>query len=119
MGCLDRVERPHWAWWLSILAGMAATGALALSATCYAWFAAHVAGWLPRWVIVAIFVWACWLHVKKGLRAVQLAERAGLHSTSLAWGWQTLLLGFASLALLEQRIARRKAASATPEPPRA
>jgi hypothetical protein len=114
MDSFDRVERPHWAWWLAILAGMAITGALAISATCYGWFAANVAGWLPRPLIGAIFVWACWLHVKKGLRAVQLAERAGLHESALAWGWQTFLLGFASLRLLERRIAAKP-----PEAPRA
>jgi 3beta-hydroxy-delta5-steroid dehydrogenase/steroid delta-isomerase len=103
------VDRPHWAWWLAILGGMGLTGALAISDAAYGWFAAHVAAWLPQPLIGAIFVWACWLHVKKGLRAVQLAERAGLRETALGWGWQTFLLGFASLGLLERRIARRAA----------
>jgi len=107
------VERPHWAWWVVILAGMTLTGALAISTAAYGWFAAHVTTLLPQPLIGAIFVWACWLHVKKGLRAVQMAERAGLRETSLGWGWQTFLLGFASLRLLEERIAERAAA---PEP---
>jgi hypothetical protein len=114
MDSFDRIERPHWAWWLAILGGMSLTGALALSATCYEWFAAHVAGWLPRWGVGAIFVWASWLHVKKWLRAVQIAERAGMRESALAWGWQTFLLGFASLGLLERRVAAKRA-----EPPRA
>ncbi|MBM4385957.1 MAG: DUF4499 domain-containing protein [Deltaproteobacteria bacterium] len=109
MDPFDRIERPHAAWWIAILAGMAATGALAISATCYGWFAENVAGWLPRWAIGAIFAWACWLHVKKGLRAVQLAERAGMRESALAWGWQTFLLGFASLGLLERLIAAKQA----------
>ncbi|HEY8121110.1 MAG TPA: NAD-dependent epimerase/dehydratase family protein [Myxococcota bacterium] len=115
----EAVDRPHWAWWVAILAGMTLTGALALSGAAYGWFAANVTSLLPRPLIGAIFGWACWLHVRKGLRAVQLAERAGLHETSLAWGWQTFLLGFASLSLLERCIARREAAAREPEAPRA
>jgi hypothetical protein len=46
------------------------------------------------------------------MKAVRMAERAGLHQTSMAWGWQTLLLGFPSLGLLERRIER---ATAKPE----
>jgi len=114
MDSFDRIERPPWAWWLAILGGMSATGALAISTTCYGWFASNIAGWLPRWAIGLIFAWACWLHVKKGLRAVQLAERAGMRESALAWGWQTFLLGFASLSLLERRITAKNA-----EPPRA
>jgi hypothetical protein len=109
---VEIVDRPHLAWWIAILGGMTLTGALALSSAAYAWFAANVTPSLPRGAIVATFVWACWLHVKKGLRAVQLAERAGLHETALGWGWQTCLLGFASLGLLEKRIARRSSGQA-------
>jgi hypothetical protein len=105
MGEPERVEAPHWGWWVAILAGMGATGALAISDVCFAWFAANVTREVPQWAIGGVFAWACWLHVKKGLRAVQLAERAGMRATSLAWGWQTFLLGFASLRLLERRIA--------------
>jgi 3beta-hydroxy-delta5-steroid dehydrogenase/steroid delta-isomerase len=115
----ERVDRPHWAWWVAILAGMSLTGALAISDAAYGAFAAHVTPRLPRGAIGATFVWACWLHAKKGLRAVQLAERAGLRETSLAWGWQTFLLGFASLGLLEKRIAARAAAARGPEAPHA
>jgi hypothetical protein len=112
----EGVDRAHWAWWVAILGGMTLTGALALSAEAYGWFVANVTTLLPRWLIVATFVWACWLHVKKGLRAVQLAERSGLHATALAWGWQTVLLGFASLQLLERRIAEREAAVPSEQP---
>jgi hypothetical protein len=107
IAAVEVVERPHWLWWIAILSGMAATGVLALSGGAYAWWSAHVTPWLPRGAIAAIFVWACLLHVWKGMRAVRLAERAGYRETSLAWGWQTLLLGFASLRLLERRVARR------------
>ena len=116
---VEVVERPHLAWWVAILGGMTLTGTLAISGSAYAWFSAHATALLPRSAIVAVFVWACWLHVKKGLRAVQLAERAGLHATALGWGWQTFLLGFASLGLLERRIARRAAAARDREETRA
>ena len=53
-------------------------------------------------------MWAAALHVYKGFVAVRMAERAGLHETSLAWGWQTFALGFASLSLLEKRLARTR-----------
>jgi hypothetical protein len=42
------------------------------------------------------------------MKAVRIAERAGLQRTSLAWGWQTLLLGFPSLDLLEKRVERMR-----------
>ena len=42
---------------------------------------------------------------------VRIAERAGLHETSMAWGWQTFLLGFPSLGLLERGQAERAAPS--------
>ena len=119
MSEIEKVDRPHWAWWVAILPGMTLTGALAISDTAYDWLTANVTAWIPRAAIAATFVWACWLHVKKGLRAVQLAERAGLHETALGWGWQTFLLGFASLGLLEQRIARREVAASQGKTPRA
>ena len=37
-----------------------------------------------------------------------MAERAGSASISLAWGWQTFLLGFPSLGRLEQQIQKRE-----------
>jgi len=54
----------------------------------------------------------------KGLKAGRLAERAGLHDTSIAWGWQTLLLGFPSMNLLLPRIERatRERANANWQP---
>lgn len=61
------VERPHWAWWVAILGGMALTGALAIS-------------------------------------------------DAASWGWQTLLLGFASLGLLEGRVPRSTGATAPDSP---
>jgi hypothetical protein len=115
----ESIDRPHWAWWLAILSGMTLTGALAISDSAHAWFAAHVTSLLPQPLIGALFAWACWLHVRKALRAVQIAERAGLRETALAWGWQTFLLGFASLGLLEQRIARRTLAARASEGARA
>jgi deazaflavin-dependent oxidoreductase (nitroreductase family) len=41
------------------------------------------------------------------MKAVRMAERAGLQRTSMAWGWQTFALGFASLRMLAERIESR------------
>lgn len=101
-----RVDRPHALWWIAILGGMGLTGALALSATAHAWWEAHVTAWTPRPLLIAIFAAACLEHVRKALVAVREAERAGLQATSLAWGWQTLLLGWPSLRLLRARTRR-------------
>jgi 3beta-hydroxy-delta5-steroid dehydrogenase/steroid delta-isomerase len=105
----ESVERPHWAWWIAILGGLTLLGVLTLSPAAHGWWSANVTSWTPRWLLAPIFVWAVLLHVYKGMKAVRLAEQAGLHQTSLGWGWQTFLLGFASLGLLEKRIARRRA----------
>ena len=103
----ETVERPHWGLWVAILSGMGALGVLALSPEAHRAFEAVVGPWAPRPLLLAVFAWALGLHVWKGLRAVQLAERLGLRKSALAWGWQTFALGFASLRLLERRAARK------------
>jgi deazaflavin-dependent oxidoreductase (nitroreductase family) len=55
-------------------------------------------------MLQGVFVWAALLHVYKGMKAVRMAEQAGLHQTSMSWGWQTFVLGFPSLSLLQQRV---------------
>jgi 3beta-hydroxy-delta5-steroid dehydrogenase/steroid delta-isomerase len=102
------VDRPHWGWWVAILSGMACLGALAFDARAHALWSEAVTTWTPRWLLQGVFVWAVSLHVYKGMKAVRLAERAGLHATSMGWGWQTVALGFASLSLLEKRIEQMK-----------
>ena len=102
------VDRPHWGWWASILGGMIMLGLLALSPSAHAEWQSRVTTWTPRWLLGGIFVWACLLHLHKGMKAVRLAERAGLHETSMGWGWQTFALGFASLRLLRRRIAQSR-----------
>ena len=99
----ESVDRPHWGWWVAILGGMTLTGVLALSPAAHAAWSEAVTVWTPRWLLGSIFAWAVLVHVQKGMVAVRLAERAGLHATSTAWGWQTFALGFASLRLLRRR----------------
>jgi 3beta-hydroxy-delta5-steroid dehydrogenase/steroid delta-isomerase len=106
----ETVERPHWGWWVAILSGMGTLALLALSPAAHRAFEALVGPWAPRPLLLAVFAWALGLHVWKGLRAVQLAERLGLRQSALAWGWQTFLLGFASLRLLERRAEQARAA---------
>jgi 3beta-hydroxy-delta5-steroid dehydrogenase/steroid delta-isomerase len=98
------VDRPHWGWWSTIPLGMAILGVLAFNAEAHAAWSETVTTWTPRWLLQGVFVWAVSLHVYKGMKAVRMAERAGLHETSMGWGWQTFALGFASLSLLEKRI---------------
>ncbi len=102
----DSIERPAWYWWLLIPLGMGLTGVLAISPDAHAWWSANVTRFTPRALIGGIFVWAALLHVYKGMKAVRIAERAGLDKTSMGWGWQTFLLGFASLGLLEKKVAQ-------------
>ncbi len=102
----ETVDRPAWYWWVAIPLGLTVLGVLTLSPGAHALWSASVTGWTPRWLLAGVFVWGILLHVYKGMKAVRLAEQAGFHRTSMAWGWQTFLLGFASLGLLEKRIAR-------------
>lgn len=99
------VERPPWYWWLLIPTGMGLTALLALSPGVHGWWSAHITTWTPRWLFGGIFVWAALVHVRKGIKATRLAREAGLEPDAVGWGWQTFLLGFASLGLLEKKIA--------------
>lgn len=103
----EAVDRPHWGWWVSITAGMLSLAVLAFEPAASAVWNRYVP-WLPHRVLQLIFVWAALVHVYKGMKAVRLAEAAGFSKTSMAWGWQTFILGFASLGLLEKRIAAKK-----------
>jgi len=104
----ESVERPHGGWWTAIPFGMGLLGVLAFNADAHALWSGAVTTWTPRWLLQGVFAWAVALHVYKGMKAVRLAERAGLHETSMGWGWQTFALGFASLSLLEKRIDRMR-----------
>jgi 3beta-hydroxy-delta5-steroid dehydrogenase/steroid delta-isomerase len=99
------VDRPHWLWWVLLPGGMAALGALALMPTLHALSSRHLISLPPRWALGLVFAWAAVVHVYKGLRAARLASSAGL--SPAGWGWQTFVLGFASMRLLRRRIAER------------
>jgi deazaflavin-dependent oxidoreductase (nitroreductase family) len=105
----ESVDRPHWGWWCAILGGMGLLGALALSPAAHALWSGSVTSRTPRWLLQSVFTWAVLVHVYKGMKAVRMAERAGLQESSMGWGWQTFALGFASLSLLERRIERSRA----------
>lgn len=107
----ETVERPHWGWWVGILGSTGLLALLALSPGAYAVYASWLGPWPSRPWLGVMLAWAAGLHVWKGLRAVQLAERLGLSRTSLAWGWQSFALGFASLRLLERRARERDEAA--------
>ncbi|GAF94347.1 unnamed protein product, partial [marine sediment metagenome] len=102
----EKVDRPRWFWWVSIILGMLLLGFVAHHPSTWAWWTQNLTAAIPQWVF-RVVLWAAVLtHVHKGLKAVRLAERAGFHRTSTAWGWQTFILGFASMKLLLPRIAR-------------
>ncbi len=103
----EAVDRPHWAWWLSIGVGMLSLAVLAFEPAASAIWNQHVP-WVSHRILQLVFVWAALVHVYKGMKAARLAEQAGFSKTAMAWGWQTFLLGFASLGLLEKRIAAKK-----------
>jgi 3beta-hydroxy-delta5-steroid dehydrogenase/steroid delta-isomerase len=100
----ERVDRPRWGWWVAIPLGMALLAVLAFEPGAHALWSESVTRWTPRWMLQGVFIWAVLIHVYKGMKAVRMAERAGLHQTSLGWGWQTFALGFPSLSLLQRRV---------------
>ena len=104
---LERVDRPHIGWWISILGGMTALGVLAFNAEAYAAWDT-VIPWTPRFLLQAVFFWAVLVHVYKGMKAAKLAAEAGLSETAMGWGWQTFFLGFPSLGLLDKKIQSLK-----------
>lgn len=105
----DRVEHPHWAWWLSIVSGMSLLAVLALSADAYALWAGQVTTVFSQPLLRLMLIGAVAAHIGESLYAFRLAGQLGLHATRSGWAAQTLILGFPSLRLL---LARRRAASA-------
>jgi hypothetical protein len=101
------VERPHWGWWVSIIAGMSLTTVLACSDAAYGLWSERVTTLFSRPLLVGIFVGAVALHVGEALYAWRIAPAAGATDHRLGWALQTLTLGFPSLRLL---LARRRAA---------
>lgn len=101
------VDRPHWGWWVSIITGMLSLAVLAFEPVASSFWNQHVP-WVSHRILQIVFIWAALVHVYKGMKAARLAEAAGFSKTSMAWGWQTFILGFASLGLLEKRIAAKK-----------
>ena len=102
-------ERPAWYWWLLIPTGMGLTALLALSPVAHAWWSTNITTWTPRWLLGGVLALAVLEHVRKGIKAARLARQAGVEPAALGWGWQTFLLGFPSLGLLEKKIALARA----------
>lgn len=99
------VDRPHAAWWISILGGMAVLGLLAYHDGAYGWWSSTVTAALPQGGMRIVFVAACLAHVGEGLYAIGLARRSGLGASASGWFLQTFLLGYPSLVLLRRRCA--------------
>jgi len=102
----ETVDRPAWGWWVSIVGGLLAFGVVAYCDPVWNAWSQHVLGFIPRFFYQVGFLAAVLTHVHKGQNAVRIAERAGLHETSMGWGWQTFILGFPSMGMLRKRIER-------------
>lgn len=100
------VERPALGWWVSILSGMGLLGLIAHLDRVWRLWSRRVTPTVPRPVYQVVFWIAVGLHVGEGTAAVGIAERNGRATSSLRWGFQTLLLGFPSLRLLRRQVAR-------------
>ena len=99
----EQVDRPHWAWWVSILFGMSLLAVLALSGAAYDLWAQHVTTIFSPIMLRLMLVGAVAAHIGEGLYAWTLAGRLQLHATRAGWAAQTLILGFPSLRLLLAR----------------
>lgn len=99
------VERPHLAWWISILAGLGLCGLIGFHRASFEWWSEHVTTALSQSLIQGLFIGGVLLHVGEASYAARLASRLGLDVPG--WTFQTLVLGFPSLRLL---LARMEAA---------
>lgn len=99
----DRVDRPHWAYWTSILFGMSLLALLALHDDTYAAWCTHVTTVFSRPLLRVLLIGAVAAHVGEAAYAYSLASRARLLNTRIGWTLQTLVLGFPSLRLLLRR----------------
>jgi hypothetical protein len=102
----DQVERPHWAWWVSIGFGMSLLAVLSLSDAAYALWAGQVTTLFSQPLLRLILLCAVAAHLGEGLYAWQIAGQLGLSASRGGWAVQTVMLGFPSLRLL---LLRRKA----------
>lgn len=97
------VQIPHWGWWVAILGGMGLTAWIGFTPAGYAFWCGQITERLPQ----VMFQWIFWLasavHVLEALYAFYIARRNGIRQAT-GWSVQTLLLGFASLHLLKQRV---------------
>ena len=118
VGEVELADRPAWYWWVLIPTGMGLTALLTLSPAVHGWWSTNITTWTPRWLLGGIFVWAALVHARKGIKAMRLARQAGLAPRAVGWGWQTFLLGFPSLGLLEKKIAADRVARGDTEPAR-
>jgi hypothetical protein len=96
-------ERPHLGWWIAIGGGIGVLALVALDGGAWALWSAHVTAAIPRSALRALLAATVAIHVAEAAYARRLALRLGLAAAAGAWFWQTLLLGFPSLRLLQRR----------------
>ena len=101
----DDVERPALGWWVALGGGLGLLMALAFVPEAYAFWRRHVGPMMPRRALQAIAWVAIGLHVGEATYAYRLARRYGMSSAG-RWAWQTLMLGYPSLRLLQKKVRR-------------
>jgi len=63
------IDRPHVAWWIAVLSGLAVLALDAFSPAVYAWWTANLVALPDRTVLVVIFAGAVALHIGEALYA--------------------------------------------------
>jgi len=101
----DDVQRPPLGWWIAIGGGLGLNALIGFHDGAYASWCGWVTAALPQELIRNIFIGAVVVHIAEATYAWRLARQAGLDSAA-GWALQTFLLGFPSLRLLLQQLAR-------------
>jgi hypothetical protein len=107
----DRVERPHFAWWVAILGGLTVLCLQGFSSSFYAWWIEHVNPLPAQSTLAWIFLACIPIHAGEAVYCWKLSNRLGTPNLSLGWALQTFIIGFPSTLLLMKRDRRGAALS--------
>jgi hypothetical protein len=99
----DRVERPHFAWWIAIVGGMTVLALQGFSTSFYEWWTAQVNALPAQSTMAWIFLAIIPIHIGEALYCFRLSNRLGTPGASMGWALQTFVIGFPSTWLLMKR----------------